>query len=404
MPKRNDSRLHDRNEVRVIIASDWAPIRAFEPVMRRDPLAVYGDLLPLLRGADLRVVNCECALTSARRHVWKSGAVFKGAPARVRGLTAVPFEVACLANNHIFDYGLPGFRETLRLLRKCGIRTVGAGMTEEETWRPLTLTFGAARISLVNFSEGEDLTAARGTNPGVCGWEVERHASTIAALKRRGDCVIAVAHSGLEYIPFPPPYVQRAFRALVDAGADCVVGHHPHVPQGIEVYKGRPIAYSLGNFIFYQETDLYFRKAGFCLDLTVEGDRVAGWDVHPYRITDAGLLRLRGPGERRFMDKLHRVSGPLRTTAGVRHAWRAYLDFYGMKGFREEVLRILETMKSEPRKGAAMFRNRLTTLQHAELWRDTLTRAVSGDKSPAPAELKRIVTEWFSRKLDPVCL
>src|SRR5512137_2226686 len=103
---------------RILIASDWAPIRAFEPVVSRDPEAVYGDLLPVLRDADLRIVNCECALTRARKPVWKSGAVFKGRPAHVAGLTAVPFDVACLANNHVFDYGRAGFRESFRVLAR----------------------------------------------------------------------------------------------------------------------------------------------------------------------------------------------------------------------------------------------------------------------------------------------
>jgi len=116
---------------KILIASDWAPIRAFEPVIRRDPLAIYGDVLPVLREADLRIVNCECALTSARKPAWKSGAVFKGLPAHVEGLTAVPFEIATLANNHVFDYGLSGFKETLDVLRRKCIRTVVAVMTFE---------------------------------------------------------------------------------------------------------------------------------------------------------------------------------------------------------------------------------------------------------------------------------
>ena len=69
---------------RILVASDWAPIRALEPVVSRDPQAVYGDMLPVLRAADLRIVNCECALTAASRPVWKSGAVFKGLPGPCR--------------------------------------------------------------------------------------------------------------------------------------------------------------------------------------------------------------------------------------------------------------------------------------------------------------------------------
>ena len=123
----------------IVVAADWAPIRALEPVFARSPEAVYGDLLPVLRAADLRLVNCECALTAARRPVWKSGAVFKGLPGHVAGLTAVPFEAATLANHHVFDYGREGFRETLDVLRRAGVRTVGAGPTLDDAGAPLEL-------------------------------------------------------------------------------------------------------------------------------------------------------------------------------------------------------------------------------------------------------------------------
>src|SRR5512135_410812 len=122
----------------VLIASDWAPIRAFEPIIRDAPESIYGDLLPVLRRADLRIVNCECALTSAASAVWKSGAVFKGEPAHVAGLKAVPFDVACLANNHVLDYGVAGLRETLRVLARAHIHTVGAGLTDAQALAPLS--------------------------------------------------------------------------------------------------------------------------------------------------------------------------------------------------------------------------------------------------------------------------
>jgi len=385
---------------KILIASDWAPIRAFEPVIRRDPLAIYGDVLPVLREADLRIVNCECALTSARKPAWKSGAVFKGLPAHVEGLTAVPFEIATLANNHVFDYGLSGFKETLDVLRRKGIRTVGAGMTFEEASAPLRLTVGGARVTVLNFGEGEDLTATSG-GPGVCGWEIDRLAGHIRKAKKRGDFVVAVGHAGLEYIPFPPPYVVAAFRALSEAGADCVVGHHPHVPQGLEVRRGRLIAYSLGNFAFFQPPELHYRRTGFCLSLEVKAGRLVSHKIHPYRISEQGLRALdRGEG-RRFLAALRRVSGPFITAKGVAEAWQSYLAYYGPEGFKKEVLGILEKMGSEPRKGAAMFRNRLTTLQHAELWRDALTRFMSEDPVPARPAWTRLIREWLTRPLAP---
>jgi poly-gamma-glutamate synthesis protein (capsule biosynthesis protein) len=381
---------------KIIIASDWAPIRALEPMMSRHPEAVYGDMLPVLRAADLRIVNCECALTAARKPVWKSGAVFKGRPAHVSGLTSVPFEVACLANNHVFDYGLSGFRETLAVLRRNGIRTVGAGLTLREATAPLTLTVKGTRVTMVNFSEGEDLMASRG-GPGVCGWEIGRLAGLVRKAKKRGDFVVAVGHAGLEYIPFPPPYVVEAFRALSEAGADCVVGHHPHVPQGLEVRRGRLVAYSLGNFVFFQAPELYYRRTGFCLSLKVRNGKLASYGIHPYEISDGGLRGLGRGEEVRFRDKLRGVSKPLQTARGIAEAWQAYLAYYGPEGFKKEVLGILDEMDSEPRKGAAMFRNRITTLQHAELWRDALTRFMSEKPVPVARSWTRFIDEWLKR-------
>jgi poly-gamma-glutamate synthesis protein (capsule biosynthesis protein) len=380
----------------VLVASDWAPIRAFDALVRRDPEAVYGDLLPVLRQADLRIFNCECALTTAAKPVWKSGAVFKGDPGHVKGLTAVPFDVACLGNNHVLDYGVRGLRETLRVLARSGIATVGAGLTEDQAHAPLTLVRNGLTIHLVNISEGEDLTASRG-GPGVFGWDIPRAVATIRNRKKAGGVVIAVAHCGLEYVPYPPPYVVTAFRAMIDAGADAVFGHHPHVPQGIEWRNGRPIIYSLGNFLFYQHTELFHRKIGFCVSLEFDGRRIAGLELLPYRITDSGLRRLDTQEHAAFNKTMTVLSKPFRTASGPDRAWQAYLAHYGIVGFTAEVSGILDRMKAEPQKAAAMFRNRITTRQHVELWRDFLTATMAGGPTGHPREASRMVEEYFTR-------
>jgi poly-gamma-glutamate capsule biosynthesis protein CapA/YwtB (metallophosphatase superfamily) len=380
----------------VLVASDWAPIRAFDAPMRSDPESVYGDLLPELRAADLRIVNCECALTRAPKPVWKSGAVFKGHPAHVKALTAVPFDVACLGNNHVLDYGIPGLRETLQVLHQNRVRTVGAGLTDAEAHRPLSVNVRGTKIHIVNLSEGEDLTASNG-GPGVFGWDLDRAAAAVARCRQQGGVVIVIAHCGLEYIPYPPPYVAAAFRAMIDAGADCVVGHHPHVPQGVELYRGRPIAYSLGNFAFYQLTDLFWRRIGFCLELHVERGRLSCVTLLPYRIDDSGLRSLDLKEAAEFERTMKRLSAPLRSADKLEAAWQAYLAYYGPAGFRKEVEGILEKMQTEPPKGAAMFRNRITTMQHRELWRDFLTRMVNGEKTRYSRGACRLVEEWFTR-------
>jgi poly-gamma-glutamate synthesis protein (capsule biosynthesis protein) len=169
------------------------------------------------------------------------------------------------------------------------------------------------------------------------------------------------------------------------------------VPQGIEWRNGRPILYSLGNFLFYQHTELFHRKTGFCVSLEFDGKRIAGLELHPYRITDHGLRRLDTQADAAFRKTMTVLSKPFRTAAGPDRAWRAYLAHYGATGFAAEVSGILNRMKTEPQKAAAMFRNRITTMQHIELWKDYLTATMAGGPTGYPREASRMVAEYFAR-------
>ncbi|MCU0584330.1 MAG: CapA family protein [Syntrophales bacterium] len=355
----------------IVIASDWAPIRAFDGIVARSPESVYGDLLPVLRKADLRIVNLECALSDGGSPVWKSGSVFKGRPEHIKGLTAVPFEVVTLANNHVFDYGPEAFNETLKLLDENAIRSVGAGMSPDEARRPLILEVNGVRIGIVNFSEGEDLTAAV-SGPGVSGWDVDAVVESVRAIRPGIDIILVICHGGVEYIPFPPPYLAEAFGRVAAAGADLIVGHHAHVPQGVQFVNGVPICYSLGNFVFWQETDLLYRKLGYLVKAGVSREGLSHVEIIPYL--------------------------PLARPEGIAEAWHGFLRHYGIKGFRDEMAMILAKMDEQPPKGAAMLRNRVVTMQHREHWIDAMTRIMDGTIADSPQWACDLAVEWLTRK------
>jgi poly-gamma-glutamate synthesis protein (capsule biosynthesis protein) len=356
-------------------------------------------LFPLIQSKDLSIVNLESPLSDQGTPVNKSGAVFKGECQHVKGLTALPFDAVTLANNHVFDFGLAAFQQTLDTLEKNHIQWAGAGMSIEEAAKPLILTAKGLKIAIVNFSEGEDLTAA-GEGPGVMGWEIPWLEAQIQALKKAVDFVVVIAHCGLEYIPFAPPYVMKAFERMAEAGADAVIGHHPHVPQGIKFHKGVPICCSLGNFVFYQETDLYFRKLGYLVTLGVTRDALVSVDLVPYQIQPEGLCTLKDQQLADFYARFKEISLPLDTQAGIADAWNGFLDHYGKAGFNAEVAMILERMKTDPPKGAAMFRNRLTTSQHFYHWKDLLSRMVAGELDTSPDWAQNLAKEWLTRKID----
>ena len=381
----------------IVIASDWAPIRAFDGIVARSPESVYGDLLPVLRKADLRIVNLECALSGGGSPVWKSGSVFKGRPEHIKGLTAVPFEIVTLANNHVFDYGPEAFNETLKLLDVNAIRFVGAGMSPGEARRPLILEVKGVRIGIVSFSEGEDLTAAV-SGPGVFGWDVDAVVESIRAIRSGVDIILVICHGGVEYIPFPPPYLAEAFRRVAEAGADLVIGHHAHVPQGVQLVNGVPVCYSLGNFVFYQETDLLYRKLGYLVKAGVSQAGLAHIEIIPYEIGAECLRVLKGDESAQFFESLKKVSLPLARPEGVAEAWQGFLRCYGLKGFRDEIAMILAKMDEEPPKGAAMLRNRVATMQHREHWIDAMTRIMDGTIDDSPQWAFDLAVEWLTRK------
>lgn len=386
-------------EATLCIAGDWAPIRHFKQIIETDPTSIYGDLFPVIQSADLSIVNLEAPLSDQGNQVCKSGAVFKGETRHIKGLTALPFDAVTLANNHVFDFGPLAFQDTLDILEKNKIQWTGAGMSIEEAAKPLILTANGLKIAIVNFSEGEDLTAA-GKGPGVMGWEIPWLETQIQALKQAVDKVVVIAHCGLEYIPFAPPYVMDAFERMAEAGADAVIGHHPHVPQGIKFHKGVPICCSLGNFVFYQDTDLYFRKLGYMVKIGLTKDALVSLDLLPYQIQDQGLSALKDQDRDNFFTRFKEISLPLDTPQGIADSWNGFLHYYGKEGFKNEVAMLMERIETDPQKGAAMFRNRLTTNQHFYHWQDMLTRMVKGELETSPAWARKIVKEWLTRRRD----
>ncbi|MBR7139877.1 MAG: CapA family protein [Lentisphaeria bacterium] len=377
------------------ISGDWAPIRHYGELMDSDPLSVYGDLLPELRKADWRITNLEAPLTPGKLIV-KSGAAFHGEEKRLSALTQVPFDAVTLGNNHTFDCGVEGFKKTVELLNENKIAYCGAGMNKNEALKPLEVEIKNVKIAVFNFSEGEDRMAAGENTPGVAGWEIEAMESAIWQAREKFHAVIAVVHCGLEYVPTPPPYVYDCFDRLAAAGADLVVGHHPHVPQGMTFLRGKPVFFSLGNFIFYQPKQLAYRKLGYHLHVGVNENGITSVEVLPYQLTEEGAKRF-DPVQ--FDGILDAISGCLEKRENVVEAWNGFLSYYGVEGYIDELQRILKEMTDDAGKGAAMLRNRVMTLQHLHHWNDGLTRIVSGEISKAPEWAKKLAEIYFTTEV-----
>ncbi len=177
---------------------------------------------------------------------------FRGNPESVKGLVYAGFKVLNLANNHSYDYGKKAFQETLEILKKNKIQVIGAGENLTEARKPAIFDLCDLKIAFLGYDLSPGAVGARENSPGVA---KAMHAWIIKDLEKiRGsvELVVVSFHWGIEYRDFPTEYQKSLAYMAIDYGADMVVGHHPHTFQGVEIYKGKLIAYSLGNFVFDQ--------------------------------------------------------------------------------------------------------------------------------------------------------
>jgi poly-gamma-glutamate synthesis protein (capsule biosynthesis protein) len=213
------------------------------------PFQVVG---PLLREADLALANLECPLTRATAPLPKR-VTFRCDPRMASALQRAGFDLLGLANNHACDFGRDALVETRDTLERVGISTVGAGMSQPEAARPTILEIAGRRIGVLAFVDLalEGLSPSDAA-PGPAMAEPDRVASSVREARSLADSVVVTVHWGSEYRSFPNARQRALARIIADAGADLIIGHHPHVVQPVERLGRTWVFYSLGNLVFDQ--------------------------------------------------------------------------------------------------------------------------------------------------------
>lgn len=216
-----------------------------------EPSRLEGSLQEHVKSSDASVINFEAPVDTNTPQP-KYGPVLGQSREELHVLSEAGFDIVTLANNHIMDHGRPGLNATLDAATKAGLKTVGAGQDVSTAIEPLRISLGGCDISIFNACEKE-FGIADERNPGTV-WI--KHPDFVEEVEREGDTadlVFVVAHGGIEYVSLPPPSWQRHLRKLAKAGADAIVGHHPHVALPWELHRDTPIFYSLGNFAFLNQ-------------------------------------------------------------------------------------------------------------------------------------------------------
>ena len=267
------------------------------------PEEPWGDVLPLLDSADLRIINLECAITAHKQPWSRTPKVFhfRADPlAASRVLEAAHIDACSLANNHTLDFEERGLLDTLGHLEAAGIRYAGAGRDGEEAARPALLEGG---VALVAFTDNEPPFAA---GPGKLGTNYLPVSVESEVLRRVGEAIGAAREAGARTVVFsnhwgpnmverPREVFRRFARAVVDLGADVYYGHSAHVFQGVEIYRGKPILYDTGDFIDDYAVDPRLRNdRSFLFRVSVEDGALKRLELFPVVLPYARVERARG--------------------------------------------------------------------------------------------------------------
>jgi poly-gamma-glutamate synthesis protein (capsule biosynthesis protein) len=252
----------------------------------RDPFAAFATIID---AADLRVGNLECVVARGGTREPGKPFAFRAHP-RVLRFLARHIDAAGLANNHSGDYGPTAFAEMLSRLERTGVAYFGGGRDLAAAHRPLVVERRGVRIALLGYNEFFPRSfEATPDSAGIAWSEDEQVGFDIREARARGaDLVIPVMHWGWEHETVAGARQRRLARILIDAGADAVVGGHPHVVQDVEVYRGKPIVYSLGNFVFDSFSDPV-NNTGWLLRMDVDRQGVRRVAVVVASIDSEGL-------------------------------------------------------------------------------------------------------------------
>jgi poly-gamma-glutamate capsule biosynthesis protein CapA/YwtB (metallophosphatase superfamily) len=264
------------------ILLDSAPGQA---VLRgEDPFALTSRMLD---GADLTIGNLECPVATGGAAVDKVY-TFRAAPPTLPFLRR-HFDAVSVANNHSGDYGPAAFSETLQHLTTAHVPYFGGGRDLAAAHAPLMLEKNGLKIALLGYNEYHPRSFEAAPNrPGVAWAEDEQIILDMARARTAGaDIVLPFFHWGWENEPGPSARQRELARRLIDAGADAIIGAHPHVTQGAEMYRGRPIIYSLGNFVF-DLLDQPDNATGWVLTLVVDRTGVVRFSTAAVHIDEQG--------------------------------------------------------------------------------------------------------------------
>ena len=305
--------------MKILFMGDANFSRLEKPLTREAAKELIAEVKPHLDRVDFRVVNMEEPMGDINKYepIAKSGPNLISSAENICFYEELNTDIAVLANNHIGDYGEAATKDTIEMLDNINMKHIGAGKNIDEAYNAVVLEKDGVKVSVIAVCENEFGVATKNTY-GSAGFNALRLFKKIQAEKALGNKVLIVFHGGDETNPVPSPDCVERYRLIIEFGADAIVAGHTHCPQGYEYYNGKPIVYSLGNFVFQTGSGIADGKVDLTrpwfygymamLEATNEGISIA--EVIPYRFNYplSRVTVFQGEEKQKMLDYLKEIS------------------------------------------------------------------------------------------------
>lgn len=266
--------------------------------------------------SDLRFLNLETVLTDEKKPVGKKWIHIRTNPQSVDYLKDLKIDIVNLAHNHIKDYGVVGFNDTLDCLNISGIAHVGVGKTKNSAVKHFTIKKNGLKIAFIGLYQYEKSEPNNNIFIACVNREdfldnSNNNISLIQNLKQTHDIVVVSLHWGYEHIQHPSPGQIQYAHSLIDSGANLVIGHHPHCVQSFEKYKNGLISYSLGNFNFWQPDiePKWINRLSLILQVELTKEGVSKFNLIPVKIDNNYMpIPISGKNRELAIDYFNKIS------------------------------------------------------------------------------------------------
>lgn len=295
------------SSISIFFAGDFAPCRGFESLVLGKGPEIFDNLQKKIAGADLSFLNLETPLCVKGKPIEKTGPNLNAHPECIKAIKGAGFEVVGLANNHIMDFGNEGLEETISSCKSAGLTICGAGKNLAQAQQIPIIERRGLKIAYIAVAEHE-FGIAGADRAGAAPLDPVDNTLQIESVRNQADLVFVSIHGGNEYFPLPRPGLRKLCRFYITRGADAVICHHAHVPGAYEIYKNKPIVYSLGNLIFDHPRPPEGWNEGYAvrLDYNITDMKFSKFNIFPYTqsVEQGGLCRMSGIDKTVFLKKL----------------------------------------------------------------------------------------------------